>query len=130
MMVPPIRQVSDGDREAAVLHTATGVGVDGGGVGGGEEESLPGVAASVAGGRKEKRRGDPGQQGRRRRYAPAAGVRVGNREVIGGGGDLKEREGVGAMAARWRAMGGGDAVESGGRRRLPSLVRRRSASIQ
>ena len=95
----------DGDREAAVLHTATGVGVDGGGVGGGEEESLPGVAASVAGGRKEKRRGDPGQLGRRRRYAPAAVVWVGIREVIGGVGNLKEGEGVGAMAARWRAMG-------------------------
>lgn len=35
-------------------------------------------------------------------------VRVGNREGISGGGDLKEREGVGAMGARWRAMGGGD----------------------
>jgi hypothetical protein len=67
----------DGDREAAVLHTAKGVGVDGGGVGGGGygvgvgvgvgEESLRGVAASVVGGRKEERRGDSVSTGRRRR---------------------------------------------------------------
>uniref|UniRef100_A0A0E0CLN0 DUF834 domain-containing protein n=1 Tax=Oryza meridionalis TaxID=40149 RepID=A0A0E0CLN0_9ORYZ len=118
----------NGAREAAVLRTATGVGIDGGAVGGGgidigvgEEESLAGVAASVAGGQKEERRGtasalgvgggeeeerrgDPERQGRRWRYAPAAGVRVGNREGISGGSDLKEREGVGAMGCggeRW-----------------------------
>lgn len=45
----------------------------------------------------------------------AAEVRIGNSkgmEQIGAGGDLKEREGGGTMAVRWRAMGG-----DGGRRR-------------
>nr|ABF94693.1 retrotransposon protein, putative, Ty3-gypsy subclass [Oryza sativa Japonica Group] len=87
------------DKEAAVLHThtATGVGVNGGGVVGGgfsvgvgEEESLPGVAASVAGGRKEERRGGGGTTS----------------ALVVGGGEEEERRGRGDPERQGLGLGG------------------------